>query len=409
MYSITALIFLLALGRARSGLLGGYDNSLPKQGLLYNYGSYGFVSTPKAFNGIPMGNLVAIGRDQDIKLGIALVQLEAGVDVYNLKVVPFKEADKKNVGNTSEEVLAVSPIAGIVMKMPYDEKNPGQYFEVKMSKNFPGYFRIGFNGLCLTPNRKQLLTLSICWKESSRTVIKQMFKFYKVDIDENGGSPKKIEVPKGISPYYFRGCAPCTRYIPDPSNGKYILVHSKSCERNCMNREELDPEEKSNDIKKKNPNPNDPKNPKNALSPNSDKPGEFSPTSSPNQQQPSQSQPSQPQPSQSQPSQSQPSQPQPSQSQPSQPQPSQPQPSQPQPSQSQPSQSQPTPKVTYQKTVIRNSSTSSHPLEQPKESSVDTSPSAASAQPERQEVEPSAPPQEDKDTPHVHARMTPSA
>ncbi|OAG33382.1 hypothetical protein NEIG_00937 [Nematocida sp. ERTm5] len=227
------------------------STGLPTQGLLYNYGSYGFVSTPKIFEGVPMGNLIVIGRDDDIKLGISLFQPIKMVPVYNLKVTPAKLAGDKKAGNSSEQVLSMTPL-GMLTKLPYDERNPLQYFTILLAKNFPGYFRIiSSTGLCLTPNRKQLLTLSLCWNENSRVITKQLFKMYKKDNDDKNSDP--IYLQKGISPYYFRGCAPCTRSIPDPSNGEYILVNSKYCEENCGKNQQPNPNEKPENLHVPNP------------------------------------------------------------------------------------------------------------------------------------------------------------
>ncbi|EIJ88792.1 hypothetical protein NEPAR06_0707 [Nematocida parisii] len=227
------------------------STGLPTQGLLYNYGSYGFVSTPKIFEGVPMGNLIVIGRDNDIKLGITIFQPIKMVPVYNLKVTPAKLAGDKKAGNSSEQVLSMTPL-GMLTKLPYDERNPLQYFTILLAKNFPGYFRIiSSTGLCLTPNRKQLLTLSLCWSENSRVITKQLFKMYKKDNDDKNSDP--IYIQKGISPYYFRGCAPCTRSIPDPSNGEYILVNSKYCEENCGKNQQPNPNEKPENLHVPNP------------------------------------------------------------------------------------------------------------------------------------------------------------
>ncbi|KAI5165446.1 hypothetical protein NEIRO03_0359 [Nematocida sp. AWRm78] len=233
-------------------LPGTYESTgLPTQGLLYNYGSYGFVSTPNVFEGVPMGNLIVIGRDTDIKLGISLFQPIKMVPVYNLKVTTAKLAGDKKAANSSEEVLSMSPL-GILIKIQYDERNPLQYFTILLSKNFPGYFRIiSSTGLCLTPNRKQLLTLSLCWSENSRVITKQLFKMYKKDNDDKNSEP--IYLQKGINPYYFRGCAPCTRSIPDPSNGEYILVNSKYCIENCMKNHHPNPNEKPENLHVPNP------------------------------------------------------------------------------------------------------------------------------------------------------------
>ncbi|KAI5161329.1 hypothetical protein NEAUS04_0443 [Nematocida ausubeli] len=244
------VITLLVLSFLESFHVHGYSEKqkpysatgLPQQGPLYNYGSYGFVSTPKVFGGIPMGNLVVIGREKDIKLDVILFQPIKDAELYNLKVAPQTKKNQKGAGSSSEEVLAVSPL-GIVGKFPYDERNPGQYFEIEISKNYPEYFKLKFNGLCITPDRNQLLKLSICWQETSRVITKQLFKFYKQDIP----SPDPIYIKKGISPYYFRGCAPCNRSIPDPSNGEYLLVNSKYCEENCKNKDPTNPNTKPED------------------------------------------------------------------------------------------------------------------------------------------------------------------
>lgn len=240
-----ALVFILIVIAKHLRAYGGYSptymsSGLPLRGLLYNHGSYGFLSKPGSGGSSLPKNSIIIGRKNDKKLGISIFQPNAGRDVYNLRIVSLDSPNKK-----STSVLAVTPL-GTLGKVSNNEKNPHQYFQILPSKRYRGYFQILYNGYCITPNRRQILSLSRCWSVNERLYNKQLFKIYSTHDPEDSESDtrKPIIIQKGISPLYFQGCSPCRRYMTDPSIGKYILINKKFCEKNCFRLESKPAEER---------------------------------------------------------------------------------------------------------------------------------------------------------------------
>ncbi|KAI5189476.1 hypothetical protein NEMIN01_0539 [Nematocida minor] len=204
------------------------ESGLPKRGLLYNYGSHGYISMAKKKLGFSLGGTLAIEEEDDLAQNVVLFQPVKGVNLYILRIIP---PDSKVAG---DDVIAIAP-SGLAMKIPIDEQNPFQNFQIAMTKRYPGAFQIVFGGvMCLTPERDQFLIPMPCFAEDSRVFNKQVFQVYP----KNAKDTKPIIVKKGIEPYYFKGCAPCSKSIPDQTNGKYILVNSKFCDENCRNSDD---------------------------------------------------------------------------------------------------------------------------------------------------------------------------
>lgn len=213
-------------------LLGdSYESSGgPSSGYLYNYGTHGFVSKPSGlFSPLSLLNIVGIGRSEKSRIPISLYKARAGSLGYGLKI--NAEATEQNIFGDDigkSKILGVNKFTRMLVKRKIKNNDDVDLFNIVMDVMYPKYFRIIYYGMCATPLGAKSIIFSQCLSPDNPAFINQLFKISS-DIKSEA-----IFVPKGISPYYFEGEAPCTRDIPDTNRGQFFLLNQNYCDNNCV-------------------------------------------------------------------------------------------------------------------------------------------------------------------------------
>ncbi|KAI5191470.1 hypothetical protein NECID01_1464 [Nematocida sp. AWRm77] len=204
----------------------------PSSGFLYNYGGHGYISKPSGlFSALNLMNAVGVSTsDGGKRVPIRLYKPTEYSLGYGIKI--DSEVTEKNIFGDDigkEKILGVNKLTFMLTKKKIKNNDDVDLFNLPMDPVYTDYFRIIYYGLCATPKGENIIIFTPCLSpDKSPDFINQLWKV----VSDVKSEP--IFVPKGISPFYFEGTAPCTRSIPDANKGNFFLLNEKYCNNSCL-------------------------------------------------------------------------------------------------------------------------------------------------------------------------------